>query len=1578
MAQKLNKKLIFVASAIGVSVVALGVFAYAWKLDTDRFIRAGDKLTAEGDFRKAADAYGRAVSKKPNNIAYLDKFSEALLKITPETQSESTERYLQHLGALQMSARADRDNIERWRRYLGEIDAQCEAQSAASAWKSMADRCDEMLSIVRADGAEADVAMAYRGYAGMRRLDSLEDTQRAKTLADLKSVVDSKDLTAEERDIVVGSIARIAIDSLARAKGAGRADQLEGAQAAVTTALAQAKEIAPDGVVVAAALLEQAIVDANGDTTQPAVATACAALSAAALKSDEPMHALTAINTLVRGGTKGIDEAKALCQAMLERHPEQQLHRRIYAMLLRSSDPAAALKQIQAILDAKRPSVGLLSASFEGNQEASAIARFDILYDQVERATAEERVAALATLVAARAELDKAFVGTTDTSPLLRADGKLAAAEGRFAEAAIKFNEVFKKGSGVDLELYLLSAFANLQLGEAGRALELVNSGLQMVPHNGPLLKLRAQLEVRSGRMAEALGTVRLLLERTPTDAEAIELEKRLLTALSQDPVQQTTANSSAIDALARIQTALEANDFEAARRHLVAARTQAGAPDVRLDRYGIAIEVQAGDTVKAKTLTQAALAAFPDDGALVRFNALFSSDDPVERIVTLTSGTIDDPAIVPVVTYLRILQTSIAIRDNATRERRLGQATAAATEATATKLEEGAKVWRIKAEAADAKHPILVEADFREALAKNDFAAAAAILKIAQDSKRDPAQAVLFESQLLAQQGKMREATIVLETAIQNGVDSSVVYRALGATLEQAGNVEAAQRQYEEAYKRRPSDMQTVRLLVGAMMRGGNTTRALEVLRQARQLAGLDEQVGDTWLNLEAQVGDRRLAQRMRENQYKIASVDQKNALALANMLSASTPEREDVLNERMEVAYTLPQWQALSATEQLTALEKARASWRRRAEEIYRAGLKREPGNIDMASAYANMMRVLGRRDEAGPVLAAAVAAAGEAGGWRGQVMLGNLYTLMNMNDLAKTAFDQAILREDPIQRDASKSIVDILFNTGRYEAALAYIEPIAKTATDTPTKLRYAELQLRAGQSIAARQSFDAATLGLSRDASMEMLDGAISTQRGDELRATGKMAEAVLAYEAALLPYNRAKTLIPSTPAPFIQDAMLKRKLFEMSGAQARGQEALAAADRAVVLGGSLMEASAVRSEILLALGDTNGATAELERFLRISPGSVEARRRLTELFERTGNIARAEESVRAAVGMMPGEPTWQIALGDVLFRQAKYGPAADAYSRADLLRPDPVLFFREANSRIRAKDFRGVIEASRRRADLVRTNGIAKTYVGIALIGGGEREEGIKTLRESYAEARTAFDAGDAALLGPWFEAVELLYESKDIAAAESTLNEFSKGKGDGSLDPLARGFLAKLAIAGSGGPPKAVEYLTPLATFDFSKFPTTGAVLLDRLGTMQYAAGDCPAAVKTFETALKLTPNEGTILNNFAYLCGECLKDAKRGLPAARLAVQLNPARSEYLDTLGTLLFVDKQFDEALDILKRAALLANGAPVQLHLGQVYNALGRPSDARSAATEALKLNPDPQTKQGIDQLLSELK
>ena len=1580
MAKKLNKKLVFVVGAATISLGALLGFGIMWRMDTDRFIRTGDKLSAEGDFRKAADAYGRAVNKKQNNIAYLEKFDGAILKIVPETQNEANERYQQHISSLQLLARADRDNVKRWRDYFEAITEQCDGLSSTGAWKNLADRCSESLNTVRPGGTEELVIKAFRGFAGAKRLDSLDDPQRVKVVEDLTLAAACKDLTPVERDRVLGSLARIAVDGYARARGAGRADQLDSAKAAADKALADAVAACPEGVITAIAVLDRAIVDADGSLSSPEVATAAKALAAKALASGQPMTILASVNVLVRAGETGVLESRALLAAFIEKNPQQLLHRRVLASMLRFGESEKALAEIDAILKAERPSVGLVAASFEGNRADAAIVRFNILYDQVENGAADQRAEGIAKLVAAREELAKSLEGAPDESPLLRVDGKILTAKRDYANASVKFNEVFKKGSEVDLELYILAAFANLELGEVGRALDLLNGGLNLSPGNPQLLRMRATLEVRTGRVRDALATVAALKERLPNDPQVAELEQRILAIREADPVSQTAGNDTgAVDAFARIQSLMQAKDFDGARRAVeemrkAAEATNPGAPNLVVERFAIAIEVEAGQIDKARQMIQAALQQFPNDSAMQRFNALFASEDPVERIVILTESTVEEQPLRTIVTYLRLLQSALAVRETATRETRLGQANAANTTKAAERLEQGVKEWRAKAEAADRAHPILVEADFRDAIERKDYSAATAIMQLAKESKRDPSQSVLLESQLLAAQGKMREATAVLENALQTGIDNSVVYRALGSVLEQAGNIEGAQRQYEEAYKRRPGDMQTVRQLVGALVRNGNAQRALEVLRDARQLAGLDEEIADVWLGLEGQLGDRRLAMRLRENQYRIAPQDPRNALALANMLAVSSPDRVDVLNERGQEAYSEQQWQQLEDSVRLAALERARSEWRKRAEDIYISTLKREPGNLDVANSFSQMLRVLGRRDDAAKALADATAAAGEQAGWRGYIMLGGLLLQLDRIADAEAAFAEAIKRENPTERDATKSVVDLAFNNERFDLALRYLEPLAKDSTDKQLKVRFAEILLRAGRSSDARTAFDTAVAGLTRDVGTEMLDGAIAMKLGDDLRAAGDIAKAQAAYELSLTPYSRAKALAPFAPQPFIQDAMAKRKLFEL-GASARGPEALAAADRAVALGGALLAASAIRSEVLLALGDVTGAAAELERFLRISPTSIEARRRLTEIHERSGRVDRAEDSIRTAIGLMPGDPAWNAALGDLLVRQGRFAEAADSFERADILQPIDSIFFRELNARIRAKDYRGAIDASRRRSDLVRSSPTARTYVGVALIGGNERSEGLKTLGETYQEARKQFEAGDATSLMQWYEAISLLFTPETLTDAEGLVRQFSAG----SIDPLGLSFLADLCMGNpSAGPAKALEYLAPIESTDFKSMPMLGAQLLDRLGTILYIDNKCERAIGCFERALALTPNADGVLNNYAYLCGACLKDAKKGLPSARLAVQLNPARSEYLDTLGFLLVTDAQYTEALEILKRAEALANSAAVQLHLAQAYNGLNRKSDAIGALENASKLNPDPQIKASMDELAKALK
>lgn len=1581
MAKQLNRKLVFVVGSITILVTAgiLLVIVLRLKYDAERHVRNGDQFYAAGDFVKAADAYGRAVDKKKTNLEYLEKLNDAMLKIRSATESDAGERYGLHLKALESLARTDRGNLDRWRTYFAALIERAEAVGSVSAWKTVSDLGDELVRVSAAGTPLQAAAKVYGGYADLRRYDSLDDAERSAIGAKLQEAAADPGLNPAERDLAYGTLARLGVLELARARGGATASRLEAATKASDAALAEAEKAAPGGVQSAIARFERAILEAKSNPSDPSLLERIDDLRAASEAAElGGMQAMSIAGILSRGGPEGVKAAIALLGTYCDKNSNALMQRRARALLLRPLDRDAALKEIDAALAIERPTTGIIAASYEGNRLSCALIRFDILHDMIGEAEPAARDQALARATTARDEVAKLLQGVADQSPLLRADAKLGMSRGDFQQASIKLNEVFRKGSSIDLELYVLAALCSQQLGETGRALELVSSGLQLTPSNTQLLKLRAQLEMRTGRSAAALATLRQVRALDPTDTEAEEAERRIAEMVATDPgsAAGASAGGALADAFGRVQAAVDAGSFEAARQQIAQLRQALKEPDVRLDRLAVVLEMQAGDNAKAQQLAKEGLARFPGDGSLVRLNAVLSSEDPVERVIAMTDNDGLDEKLRPIVIYLRMMQSEQAVRTMAEREQRLGTANAESSRRAAERLAQGLAEWRQKAEAADRMHPILLEADFRSAMDKKDYAAAATIVRLARESARDASQAPLLEAQLFEEQGKVREATEVLERAIQSGVDTSNVYRMLGTITERQGNLEGAVRQYEESYKRKPDDMQTVRLLVGAAVRAGNLPRALEVLRAARQVSGLDEEIANVWLSLEAQIGDRRTALALRENQYRATPGDATNAVALATLLATSAPERPDVLTEGGEPAYSEAAWQALTDAARNGAIDRTRGQWRERAEDIFAAALKRDPRNIDVAEPYANLLRALGREAEAEKVLVDAVAAGGADAGWRGLVVLGNLQMQVGKRDAAVATFDQAIAREDTKTRDATRTIIETLVAQERYPAAVPYLESLAKQDSDPVVQFRYAEALMRTGRIDDARAVFNtAAAADPKRDYAEEILDGALSLALGDQLRGEGKSAEARTAYEAALGPFQRAKTMNPAVAQPFMQDAIVKRKLFELTGERARLQEALASADRAVSLGASFFPACAVRADVLLAGGDVAGALNEYDRFLRLIPTAPDARRRAVELAILSGDLQRAEGSLRAAIGYAPGEPSWHFALGDVLSRRGRHVDAANAFSRADTLRPDSASFLRELDARIRGKDFRGVTEAARRRGDFVRTNSTARAFTGVALIAAGEAGDGTKTLAEAYQSALKAAEGGDDQLLSEWFSAMDLLYGPPEVAKAEELLKQVIGA----DLGTRGRAYLASLAIrSGSGGPQKALAYLQPIESADFSKQQAVGTMVYDLLGTASFLAGDCAKAVASFERAVALSPESHSVLNNYAYLCGKCLNDPKKGLPSARRAVQLNPGRPEYLDTLGALLTMDGQHREALEILDRAAGIGNSAPVQLHRAEALLGLNRKDEARAAAEQAAKLNPDPPTLEGIQALQQKLK
>ncbi len=1576
MAQKLNKKLVFVVGSLVILLVLGGAVTLVlrYRFDSERHIVAGDTAVKAGDYRKAADAYGRAVAKKATNLEYLAKFREAILHVTPETDNEARERYSQWLSVLASEARIARDDLVRWRACLEALRTQSEAFENNASWKGFGERCDDMERMVAEGSSGVAIARLYRGYSGFKRMDSLNDTERATVVADLVAGLQSKELTPIERDLGVGSLARVAVRERAIAGGAGRTDRIETAQATLDAALARITAETPDGLRSAIARFELALLNAQGKAKDPAVVDAAEALSAAAGRTTDSMAIIEIAQVLSRGGVSGLEEAQSVLGDYVAKNPSETLHRRAYGTTLRLSDRNSAKRELQAVLDAPRPTTGLLAALYESNRVTASIALFDIAFDMAERADAADKAARLAEAVVARDAVAKLLEGVADNSAILRVDGKTALLKGDAMGAIMKFNEVFKKGSQIDLDLYVLTALANMRVQEVGRALELVNGGLNLSPGNLALLKLRAQLELASARTADAVNTLQAIVDAFPEDAEAKQLLAVATTSVATDP-RTAGAADAFVDAAARIQALSEAKDFDGARRLLTEAKQKFGADDVRVLRIEVAVEVQAGDLEAARRCTAAALLKFPTDTALVRFNAVLASDDIVARVIALSDGAAVDAKERVVLTYLRLLQTGDTVRDQAARERRLGLATAATTAENGERLTAAAKEWRVKAEAADPTHPAFLEIDFNAALAAKDYPAAELIAKLSEQAQRDRTQAPIFRARALLEQDKMQEAAQVLERAIESGVDASTIYRTLGAAQERLGNIEAALKTYEEAYKRRPADMATVRLLVGVLVRSGNPTRGLEVLRQARALAGFEDDVGDTWLLLEQQVGDRRLAQRLRGNRYRVAPADVANAVALAAMLAASAPEREDVLNEAGKPVYSENQWSSLDAAARLGEVDRTRVEWRKRAEEIYNEILKREPSNIDAGTSYASMLRLVGRLKESEALLTAVVQAGGEEKGWRGLVLLGQLQCILDAEDRARVSFDAAVKRENPATRDATRSVIDTLMKIDRYGIALAYLEPLTRVDTTPGLRMRLAECLLRLNRPADARKTFDAALSTGPREIGTELLDGAISVAVGDALRLTGDVAGAMKAYELAIAPYQRAKVLGPAIPQPFIQDAMLKRKLFELTGDRVRGEEALAAADRGAALGATFFPASAARAEVLVALGDVNAAVAELERYLRIVPTGVDARRRLIDLLFANAAYEKAEETLHTAIGYSPGEPGWHFTLGDLLSKRGRLKEAAASYARADALQPDTDTFFRQLDAHIRDRNFRAAIDACRGRGSLIGENAVARAYLGTAMVAIGEKGDGVAALRESFAVVKKEFDAGNALPMQQWYAALRLIFAPGLLNEAEQLVKEVSGG----DPTPVGWEYLSFLALGNdSAGPAKVIEYLAPHAGRDYSTMGEFGALLCDRLGTSYYLSGDCPNAVKTFELALKWMPSNSSVLNNYAYLCIECLKDSKKALPPARLAVQLQPTRGEYLDTLAFALISDGQAQEGLNYADRAAKIADGAAVQLHRAQALKALGRDALAKDALTHASELNPDPPTKAAIEQLRATLK
>lgn len=126
------------------------------------------------------------------------------------------------------------------------------------------------------------------------------------------------------------------------------------------------------------------------------------------------------------------------------------------------------------------------------------------------------------------------------------------------------------------------------------------------------------------------------------------------------------------------------------------------------------------------------------------------------------------------------------------------------------------------------------------------------------------------------------------------------------------------------------------------------------------------------------------------------------------------------------------------------------------------------------------------------------------------------------------------------------------------------------------------------------------------------------------------------------------------------------------------------------------------------------------------------------------------------------------------------------------------------------------------------------------------------------------------------------------------------------------------------------------------------------------LGVVHLWRGEAERAVACYERARELAPNNCDLLAEYCDALGYLgrLDDAIR---MGELAVRLNPSRPDwYLWDIAAAKFLSGKYLEALSLLEK---MAEPGPAYRLLAATYAQLGRLEEARQAARELLKINPD---------------
>ncbi|MHC4946887.1 MAG: tetratricopeptide repeat protein [Planctomycetota bacterium] len=1573
MASRVNIRFVAFLSIMIVGAVAVvaGVWLYQVRNDASRNVARGDQLRADGDLDRARRYYIRAVKKEPGRRDYLDKLEGTLREMRPKTSDEARELYAHLLGVLRHVPQHYPFDAEAHLRYLEELYRNGRLVNQTETWEVVSAAADDMWNQVPATDPARARARLYRGIAELRLAAVRTDEDMAAAEQDLLVTVEAM----PDSDLAWAALAsgQLALAEQLRLDGQARRADEKYAQAEGT--LRRALDEVPGGVEVARAALVSLLVlrdTGRAEVTDEMVAEAAERLLTL-VDEDAPVWVQVETAQVVRAvpALDGRRRGAELIERHVERHPDAHVAR-VWLARMRYADRQfdEALADAEHVVESEQlPVSSDARLQFELRRQAAGLIT-DIAHFQWQEAPDGEKAEKVAAIEAACARLHE-LVGDAAEDPLiLRAEGKLAMANGNYRRASTKFEALIDQLGTGDPETLMYAAASLERIGMVGRALEHVRTAAILRPDEPAILFEQARLEYGQGRVDAAAATVTEVLRLDPESASARQLAALIRSGGSPLDVE---IDDPVIRAITEAQRTMEEGDIDSARSILVAASVEAP-ENVQLLTALVRLEMAAGEKDQAMTHLERAIELDPANRRLVGLRATLDLEDPIEAIVGFVQAMATSPEDESVSLAVNLQVAADRYRERARRLDAAGAAEQAdAARAVADQAQAAADEALADAVATVPDDPRLIERQFVRALRASDWATAERLATRAAELDLDETDGLLYEGRYRTALGEYDAAVQALTTATDRVPYSGTAWRTLAIAQQRLGNFEEATRAFEQAYRCNPNDPDTIQRYVSVLVQTGEQTRALLILQAARNRFGGNTAIRESWLALEQDVGDPAEVFRTRIALYRAIPQDRRNARRLAGLYAETAPAADLLFDDRGEIVFTPARWAGLSRSERQQILEETRAEWQRRADGILDDMRQREGDTLDLAVLEAQLLEARGAvTDGEGAIRGFIERRAEESRTAAMYIALAEYQAGLSENDAAIESYAAAIDHQDDAVRTGDDAMARFLYGLGRYEEAIGHLERLREVAPSRTTDLRLIESLARAGRFDDAEGLLTEITPEGGPDYFMTMLLATIEQGRADRLFAGGQVEAAERHFEAHRQALGNAQRLSPWNPAPQIVLAQSLLQEFRRTGDLARLDEALLSLDRAEEVRTGNPAVRMVRARVLDDRGDRRAAMGELMRLLEESPDHTPARRRLVQLHIEEGNIESAVRLVQDAMELNPIASAWHESLGDLYAVHLDDAPAAiAAYGRAYELRPTPLRAVKLGRVLLAgpSPDPAAVVAVLGEHPEIAASNPVVMCLDARALSQLGRRDDAIARLREAYDQLPAdALERRE--LIQLWFEALAEVYAKGQEAEAEAFIAEVHGSELDVDL-------LAQLATvwsrAGAEGTSRALELQRRAIDACPADDTAHRSVLLLGLARLLLLDGDAPGAAEAYAAILEIDPDNVLALNNYAFLLADMLDDPVRALPHARRAGELAGGDASVLDTLGWVEYLAGEYETAEQHLVRSLQLAETLDTHMHLARLYIATDDLDRAQRHLRQAAELRPDPATRAEIDRL-----